>query len=89
MLQSTNLAPFNAAIPAISRLDLLRLKPEKNENMSNTFIKSIKDSLSFRENAVPSAYAVYKNVWLDMLRLFMFLFFLVDKRTIYRTTVNK
>ena len=33
MLQSTILAPFSAAIPATSHLDLLRLKPEENQNM--------------------------------------------------------
>lgn len=53
---------FSAQIPADSNLDLLGLKPEKYENMSKTFIASIKESLSFRKRFVLSAYAMYENV---------------------------
>ena len=58
--QIASLTPFSAPIPAFSHLDLLGFKPEKYENMSKTFITSIKDSLSFRKNVVLSAYAVNK-----------------------------
>ena len=62
MCQSASLASFSAPIPATSYLDLLGFKPERDENISKTFITSIKDSLSFRKNVVSSAYAGYKNV---------------------------
>ena len=72
-----------------SHLHLLGFKPEKDENMSKTFITSIKDFLSFRKNVVSSAYAVYKNVWLNMRRPFMFLFPLIDRKTISKTRINR
>ena len=47
--QSAIFTTFRAPIPATSHLDLLGFKPENDENMSNAFITSIKDSLSFRK----------------------------------------
>ena len=49
---------------------------------------SIKDSLPFRKNVL-SAYAVYKNPWSIMLRTFMFLFSIIDRKTISTTRINK
>ena len=50
---------------------------------------SIKDSLPFRKDVVLSAYAVYKNPWSIMLRTFMFLFSIIDRKTISTTRINK
>ena len=41
--QSASFAPFSAPVSVNSHLDLLGFKPEKDENMSNTFVTSIKD----------------------------------------------
>ena len=78
ILQKASLSPFSAPIPAHSHLDLLGFKSEKDENVSKALITSIKDSLSFRKNVavVWSAYAVYKNVWLNILRPFFVFVFL-------------
>ena len=73
--QSASLVPFCTSIPVTSHLDLLGFKLEKDENMSKTLITSTKDSLYFRKTVVPSAYVMYKIVCLNMLRLFVFLFF--------------
>ena len=61
-LKSIHFIPQSTQISMTSHLDSVILKPEKDENMSKTFITSIKDSLSFRKNIVSSAYAAYKNV---------------------------
>ena len=55
MPQSYIFAPLSAPIPETSHLDLLRFKPENDENMSKNFINPIKDSLSFLKNVVSSA----------------------------------
>ena len=88
MLESVSLTPFSEPIPVTSRLDLLVFKPEKDQNMSKTSITSIKDYLFLRKNIVLSTYPVYKIVWLNMLKtygLFVFLFSLIDTKTIPRT----
>ena len=70
--QTTCYAPFKAQLPGASHLDLLGFKSEKDENVSKTFITSIKDSYLKEKDAVSTAYALHKNVWLKMISSFMF-----------------
>ena len=63
MPQSATFTPFSVPIPAISHFVVLGLSPETRENLckfSNTEISS------FKKKVVPSALAVYKNLWLKM-----------------------
>ena len=57
--------------------------------MSNRFMTSVNDSLSFRKKVVSSAYAVYKKIWLKILRPFMFLFSLIHRKSISKTRINR
>ena len=87
--QSANLTPLRAPKPAISHLLLFGLSPENVEKILKVLNYQITDYSSLRKNVVSSAYAVYRNVFLKLLRPSIFSFCMINQNTISKTSINE